>query len=327
DGLTLAERPDPAPGENEVLIDVHAVSLNYRDLLVASGQYGGVQDPPIIATSDMAGVVSEIGSGVKHLQPGDRVFNAPLRNWPAGQLCRDWSNTFGGGQGLDGVLAEQVVYPAASLVPIPEHLSFSQAATLTVAGLTAWAAIVTHGRTRPGEWVLIHGTGGVAIFAAQIAKLLGGRVIQTTSSATKADRLKQELGVDETLDYRDKQWPDRVRKITGGAGVDVIVELAGGTSLARSVEACGYGARIGVIGVLDGLESSINVFALIMHQVQLRGIYMESALELHRFANAVSTGKLVPVVDREFPFEDALVAYEYLKSQQHFGKVVIRVAG
>ena len=328
ENLQMVERPAARPpGCGEVLVDVHAVTLNYRDLLVASGQYGGVQNPPIIAASDMSGVVAALGPGVTGFRVGDRVLNAPLRDWPAGPLRREWSKTFVGGQGVDGVLAEQVVYPAASLVSVPTHLTFEQAASLTVAGLTAWAAIVTHGQTQPGEWVLVHGTGGVAIFAAQIAKLMGARVIQTTSNAQKAARLKQELSVDETLDYRDADWPQQVRKITGKRGVDVVVELAGGDSLARSIQACGYGGRVGVIGVLDGVDSALNVFSLIMHQVTLRGIYMESAAELRCLANAVEATGLTPVIDRVFAMDEAMSAYQYLASQEHFGKIAIRAVG
>ena len=312
-------------GSDQVRVAVHAVSLNYRDLLVARGAYGGPQNPPIIAASDMSGVVLEVGSDVHSVKVGEHVINAPVPAWLDGRLQRNWSRTFVGGQGTDGVLAEEVIYPASGLVSAPGNTSHEQAATLVVAGLTAWAALVTHGAASPGKWALIHGTGGVAIFAAQLAAMLGVQVIQTTSSSEKSQRLKQTLGVAETLDYRDKNWPDQVRDLTSGRGVDIVVELAGGDCLGRSIEACNYGGRVGVIGVLDGLESRINVFSLIMRQVSLRGIYMESVAELDRFARAVEAGKLTPVIDRIFGFDDVMAAYAYLESQHHFGKVVIRV--
>ena len=324
--LRLEHRPGSLSlDSNQVRVAVHAVSLNYRDLLVARGAYGGPQNPPIIVASDMAGGVLEVGSEVESVKVGERVINAPVPAWPDGRLQRTWSRSFVGGQGTDGVLAEEVIYPASGLVSAPHNTSHEQAATLVVAGLTAWAALVTHGAAGPGQWALIHGTGGVAIFAAQLAAMLGVHVIQTTSNPEKARRLKETFGVAETLDYRDECWPDQVREITSGRGVDVVVELAGGSSLARSVEACNYGARVGVIGVLDGLESSLNVFSLIMRQISLRGIYMESVAELDRFARAVEAGKLTPVIDRVFEFKDAQAAYAHLESQQHFGKVVIRV--
>lgn len=310
---------------DQVRVAVHAVALNYRDLLVAGGQYGGPQNPPIIVASDMSGIVLEVGRDVQSVAVGDHVINAPVPEWLDGRLQRKWSRSFVGGQGTDGVLAEELVYPASGLVPAPRNTSHEQAATLVVAGLTAWAGLVTHGAAQPGQWALIHGTGGVAIFAAQIAALLGVRVIQTTSSPQKAMRLKETLGVAETLDYRNENWPEEVRSLTDGVGVDVVLELAGGSSLGKSIEACNYGARVSVIGVLDGLESSLSVFSLIMREVSLRGIYMESVAELGQFARAVETEKLTPVIDRVFNFEEVDAAYTYLKSQQHFGKVVVRV--
>jgi len=326
DSLELVERAAPnPPGPGEVLVDVQAVSLNYRDLLVVDGRYGGPQNPPIIACSDMAGTVAAVGSGVYGLKFGDRVLNAPFRHWPAGTLRRDWSRTFVGGQGVDGVLAEQVVYPADALVPVPSHLSFEQGATLTIAGLTAWGALVTHGRVRPGEWVLAHGTGGVAIFAAQLARLFEARVILSTSSAEKSKIVRERFAVAETIDYRDEHWPKQVREITGGRGVDVVVETAGGEQLSRSIDSCGYGARVGLIGVLGGMECSLSAFSLMMHQVTVRGIYMESTQELHALARAMEAGRLEPCVDRVFDFEGALAAYEHLRSGRHLGKVVIRV--
>ena len=326
EGLKLVNRqPAGSLPPGHVRVDVHAISLNYRDLLVAGGQYGGVQEPAIIAASDMSGVVTELGPAVSDLSVGDRVLNAPIPGWLAGELRRDRSRTLIGGQGVDGVLAEQIVFPSASLVTIPEHLSFEEGATLTVAGLTAWAAVVTHGQTQPGQWVLIHGTGGVAIFAAQIASILGARIIQTTSSSEKALQLKNTLGVHHTLDYGDEDWPRQAQDLTGGCGVDVVVETAGGCSLQRSIQACGFGARIGMIGVLDSLESCINVFSLIMRQISVHGIYVASVAELRALAVAVAANELVPVIDRVFAFEDARAAYDHLKSQQHFGKVVIRV--
>ncbi|MCE9547929.1 MAG: NAD(P)-dependent alcohol dehydrogenase [Planctomycetia bacterium] len=325
ESLLLGERSAPLPPAGEVVVDVRAVSLNFRDLLVADGRYGGVQKRPIVACSDMSGVVAAVGAGVTSLKPGDRVVNAPFRHWPAGSLRRDWSRTFVGGQGVDGVLAEQVAYPADSLVKIPDAMTFEQGSTLTVAGLTAWAAVVTHGRVRPGEWILAHGTGGVAIFAAQLARLYNARMIVSTSSPDKARLVRERFGVTETIDYRDPEWPQTVRRITGGSGVDIVVETAGGTTLGKSIAACGYGARVGLIGVLAGMECSISAFELMMHQITVRGTYMESATELQAFVRALEAGRIEPCVDRVFDFADARGAYEYLRAGKHVGKVVIRV--
>ncbi len=328
DQITLTERPVPEITHDcDVLVDVKACSLNYRDLMVAKGLYQspGSQPPPFIALSDMAGVVRAVGDKVTDFKPGDRVLNSPLRHWPAGTLRSAWIRTFVGAMGVDGVLAEQIVYPADALVKVPDHLSFTEASTFTVAGLTAWAAVVTHGKAKPGEWVLLHGTGGVSIFAAQIAHAMGARTLMTTSSDDKAAVVKERYGVTATVNYRDSEWPQKVKEITNGAGVDVIVDVVGGETLARSLPICNYGARIAVIGVLGGGDVTLHIRDLLSHQVQLRGIYMESTEELRAFMRAVDYLKLTPVIDRIFPFEQAQEAYRLLESQKHIGKVVITI--
>src|SRR3990172_6569991 len=227
--LKFGERELPkdlSPGE--VLVEVRAVSLNYRDLLVARGDYGGQYDRPIIACSDMAGVVLKTAADVTSFRIGEKVVNHPFRHWPAGKMNSHWIHTMVGGIGVDGVLIEQLVYPAEALVKMPVHMSFEEGSTLTIAGLTAWAAVVTHGKTKPGEWVLVHGTGGVAILAAQIAKLLNAKVILTSSIEEKAQLVKARIGIDATLNYKNEDWPKQVRDITGGNGADVVVDTAGG---------------------------------------------------------------------------------------------------
>jgi NADPH:quinone reductase-like Zn-dependent oxidoreductase len=324
--LALVERDEPAaPGPGEALVEVRAVSLNYRDLMVARGQYGGREKRPIVAASDMAGVVTAVGPGVSELRDGDRVVNSPFRFWPAGTMRSEWARTFVGGHGVDGVLAERVTYPAESLVPVPEGFSFVEASTWPIAALTAWSAVVTHGRARPGEWVLLHGTGGVSIFAAQIARLLGARTILSTSRPEKAQLVRECFGVAHTIDYRDESWPEEVRRLTGGKGVDVVVEVAGGESLARSIKACGYGARVGWIGVLGGFESTVSFVDLVYHQVTVRGIFMESTQELRAMVAAFGAHGVRPHVDQVFPFDRAREAYERLASREHVGKVVIQV--
>ena len=327
EGLQLEISNHPgSPGRGEVLVDVRAVSLNYRDLMVTDGRYGGEQSPPIIACSDMAGVVVEVGSEVTDFKAGDRVLNAPFRNWPAGTMKAEWAKTFVGGNGVDGVLAEQIIYPAAALVNVPDHFTFREGSTLTIAGLTAWAAVVTHGKVRAGDWVLVHGTGGVAIFALQIARIVGARTIVSTASEAKGEVAKREFGVTEVIDYRQHGWPQRVLDITGGHGADVVVEVAGGGSLSSSIQSCAYGGRVSLVGVLDGAESTINVRDLLKHQVTVRGILMESTEELRAVAHAYTVAKLRPYISRVFSFGHTTQAYEYLRSQQHIGKVVIDLA-
>lgn len=324
-GLKMDERPAGEPGVGEALVDVYAVSLNYRDLLVVKGQYGRKPSAPFIACSDMAGVVAKTGPDVETLKEGDRVVNAPFRRWPAGKLRSDWMRTFVGAAGVDGVLAEQVIYPAESLVKMPASYSFAEGATLTVAGLTAWAGIHTHGRTRPGDWVLLHGTGGVSIFSAQLARILGARTILTTSSPDKSRVVKERFGVAHTLDYRDAAWHEQARDITDGQGVDVVIDVASGQTFAQSLKACANHARVSLIGILGGYEATFNPFDIIRRQITVRGIYMESTEELNAFARACETNGLHPCIDRVFPFDQARQAYEYLDARKHIGKVVIAV--
>ncbi len=326
-GLQLEDTlPPGSPRQGEVLVDVRAVSLNYRDLMVADGRYGGVQKPAIVACSDMAGVVVEVSSEITDLAVGDRVLNAPFRCWPAGTMNAEWVKTFVGGNGVDGVLAQQIIYPASALVRVPGHFTFCEGATLTIAGLTAWASVVTHGKARPGEWLLVHGTGGVAVFALQIARMLGARTIVSTANEAKAEFMKREFGVAEVINYRQQGWPQRVMEITGGNGVDVVVETAGGRSLGASIQSCAYGGRVSVVGVLDGMESTINVRDLLTRQVTVRGILMESTAELRAVAHAYDLTKIRPHISQVFSFDQTIQAYEYLRSQQHIGKVVIDVA-
>ncbi len=326
DKIQLSEKPSAASlNDCEVLVDAQAWSLNYRDLMVAKGQhqYKNQNTPPFIPCSDMSGIIKAVGKNVTELKPGDRVLNAPFRHYPAGNMRASWARTFIGGMGVDGVLAEQVIYPADSLVKIPEHLDFKEAATFTIAGLTAWSAIVTHGRTLPGEWVLLQGTGGVSIFAAQLAKAIGARTIMTTSSKEKAGFVKKKFGVTATVNYNDINWTDQVKEITQGIGVDVIVDVAGGDVLAQSLRICNYGARVGVIGILSGQNSNIHIRDLLSHQVQIRGIFMESTEELRALMRAVDVLKLKPAIDKTFPFMQVKEAYHHLESQKHIGKVVI----
>lgn len=324
DTLQLVEKPSPGNlGENDALVEAKAWSLNYRDLLVAKGEYGKKETNAFIPLSDMAGVVKAVGQNVTELKPGDRVLNAPFRRYPAGNMCSSWARTFVGAMGVDGVLAEQVIYPADSLVKIPEHLDFKEAATFTIAGLTAWSAVMTHGKTLPGEWVLMHGTGGVSIFAAQLAKAIGAKTIMTTSSKEKAEYVKKNFGISATVDYRDSDWTDQVKAITQGNGVDVIVDVAGGDILAQSLRICNYGARVGVVGVLSGQDSNIHVRDLLYRQIQVRGIFMDSTEQLRALMRAAAALNLKPAIDKVFPFEQVKEAYYYLEAQKHIGKVVI----
>ncbi len=327
DSLKFEDRelPKDLP-TGEVQIEVHAVSLNYRDLIVARGEYGGHHDPPIIACTDMSGVVTRVASDVTNLKVGDKVINHPFRFWPSGKMNSNWIRTMIGGLGVDGVLIENLRYPAEALVKLPSHMSFEEAATLPIAGLTAWAAVVTHGKTQQDEWVLVHGTGGVSIFAAQIAKSIGAKVILTSSKEEKADSVKQKIGVDATVNYKNDDWPKQVREITGGNGVDVVVDTAGGDILTKSILAAGYSSRIAIIGNIADKSTSFKLFDVVRRQITLRGTFMESCEELKAFVRASEATKLHPWIDKVFSFDEAVEAFRHLESQKHIGKVVIKVA-
>lgn len=326
DAIQLVERPSlENPKDDEVIVAPQAWSLNYRDLMIARGQYqyNNPQQAPFIPLSDMAGIVKATGKNVTELKKGDKVLNAPFKCYPAGKMRASWAKTFVGGLGVDGVLAEEILYPAGALVKVPEHLNFKEASTFTIAGLTAWAAVVTHGKTRPGEWVLLQGTGGVSIFAAQLAQSLGARTIMTTSSQEKASFVKKAFGVTATVNYQEKDWVDQVKNITNGEGVDVVVDVVGGDLLAQTLPLCNYGARVGVIGILSGQHANIQIRDLLSRQIQIRGIFMESHEELKALMRAVEAIKLKPAIDKVFSFSEVKEAYHHLESQKHIGKVVI----
>lgn len=323
ENLKIVERDSPKlKNTTDVLVSVKACSLNYRDLLVAKGLYGTKQFPDFIPLSDMSGIVTQIGEDVQELKIGDRVLNAPFKHWPAGPLRAEWARTFVGGAGVDGVLAEQIVFPADALVKIPDYLDMLEASTLTIAGLTAWSSVVTHGQTKPGEWVLLHGTGGVSLFAAQLARAMGARVVLTTSHPEKGNLFKEKFGIEAFFDYRDPDWPKKVKAFTK-TGVDVVVDVAGGETLSRSLKACNYGARVAQVGILSGSEATLKSMDLIHHQVTLRGIYMESTEQLRAFIQAMEALRIHPHVDQSFAFDQAKEAYFYLEAQKHIGKVVI----
>ncbi len=322
----LSDLPEPGePNSGEVLIKVKSVSLNYRDLMVSQGRYGNPFKGSFVAGSDMAGEVVKIGKCVSGIQPGQRVINTPFRNWPGGKLRYDHMKSLVGGGGMDGVFCEYILYPAEALVPMPSHFSYDDGATLPVAGLTAWAAVVSHGKITAGNWVLIHGTGGVSVYAAQIAKMMGAKILLTTSSKKKGCFMKETFGVKEVFDYRDDNWPEQVRLFTHGSGVDLIVDVAGGQTFAKSLKACALHARISLVGVLDGFKTILNPFDIIGRQIEIRGIYTSSTEDLRSLVKAYEASMLKPLIDCVFGFDEIPEAYRYLESQKHIGKIVCRM--
>lgn len=326
DHLVLTERASPPVGPGQVRVRVKAASLNYRDLSMIRGTYNPRLRLPLIPVSDGAGEVVEVGPGVTRVKVGDRVLGHFAQNWIHGPVPRDASvhkHALGGP--LDGFLAEEVVLSGEGVVHVPEHMSFEEAATLPVAALTAWGALVTMGKLAAGETVLLQGTGGVSIFALQIAKLTGARVIITSSSHEKLARARQ-LGADETINYRDvPEWAKEVRRLTDGVGADHVVEVGGAGTMTQSLRAVRAGGTVSVIGVLAGASSEISVIPVLMHYLRLQGVFAGSRDELEAMNRAFGQAQLRPVIDRVFAFEEAHLAFEHMASGAHFSKIVLRV--
>jgi len=322
DALTLVERPSPALGANDVRVRVRAASLNYRDLSVARG--AKKRERPIVPLSDGAGEVVEVGAGVKTFAPGDRVAASFFPTWQDGPLsAAHHAAALGGGQ--DGMLAEEVVLPASAWIRLPAHLSLEQGATLPCAGLTAHHALFEAASTKPGDVVLVQGTGGVSIFGLQLAKAAGARVIVTSSSAAKRERAKA-LGADEVLDYRaDPKWGDSARALTGGRGVDVVIEVGGPGTFDQSSAALRFGGTMSLVGVLTGLKGEVSTYSILHKTLHVAGIYVGSMAMFERFVRALEATRIEPIIDKVFAFGDARAAYSHLASGAHFGKVVVRV--
>ncbi|MFH5802967.1 NAD(P)-dependent alcohol dehydrogenase [Alienimonas sp. DA493] len=324
DAIERAERPDPPPGRGDVLVSMRAASLNYRDTTVAAGGYPRNDTRPVVPLSDGAGVVEAIGEGVTGFAVGDRVVNTFFRDWVAGEPDEAIMRSAHGG-GIDGVLAEKVVFPERALLPIPGDLSFEEAACLPCAGVTAWQSLFVKGGLTAGQSVLCLGTGGVSVFALQLAKAAGATVYITSSSDEKLERAR-ELGADGTVNYKQTpDWHKAVRKLTDGRGVDHVVEVGGPGTLAKSMRACALNGRIGLIGVLTGTDGEVNPLPCVFERLSVHGIYVGSREMFADLNRHVAANAIRPVVDRTFPFDDAIAAYKHLQSGVHFGKVVIKI--
>ncbi|WP_027132805.1 zinc-dependent alcohol dehydrogenase family protein [Geminicoccus roseus] len=323
DSIALRERPEPVAGPGEVVIEVKACSLNYRDTLVIGGTYAGAgKKTGQVPLSDGAGTVASVGAGVTRLAVGDRVAGAFMPGWVDGPLTAEKQKGSLGGD-VDGMLAERVVLPATGVVRVPEHLSFAEAATLPCAGVTAWYAQFVGGQLRPGQTVLLLGTGGVSIFALQFAKLAGARVIITSSDEAKLERARQ-LGADHLINYRaSPDWQHEVLALTDGTGADHAVEVGGPGTLNRTLEAVRFGGSISLMGTLTGLTDSVATSLILMKNIRVQGTYVGSVAMFEDMNRAIALHRSRPVIDRRFGFDEAAMALRHLGSGQHFGKVVI----
>jgi NADPH:quinone reductase-like Zn-dependent oxidoreductase len=319
--LRLEDRPEPELGAGQVRVRMRAASLNYRDLLVADEP----DRPGLVPLSDGAGEVAEAAPDVRDIRVGDRVVAGFFADWASGPSRHANLDSALGGD-LDGVLSESVVLPASAVTPIPGDLTFAEAATFPCAAVTAWHALVSFpSPPGPGDTVLALGSGGVAVFALQIARLRGARFIGTSSSEAKRERLRA-MGADVAIDYAaTPQWSRDVRQATGGHGADFVVETGGAATLEQSLKASARGGCVTMVGVLSGLAAAADAALIQSNELTLRSIYVGPLTMLDDVMNAFTGHGVRPVIDRSFGFSEAPAAFGYLRDAGHVGKVVIEV--
>ncbi|AKT38142.1 zinc-dependent alcohol dehydrogenase family protein [Chondromyces crocatus] len=320
------ERPEPTPGPGQALVRIRAVSLNYRDLLLVSGRYPQPITRPILPLSDGAGEVVAVGEGVTRVKVGDRVIPTFFQTLTDGtvSMAEGGTKALGGGD-RDGVLAELVVLDAEGLVHLPEQMSFEEGATLPCAAVTAWNALVPQGGLVAGQTVLAQGTGGVSIFALQFAHALGAKVIITSSQDEKLAKAKA-LGADGTINYRKHpDWEKAVLELTGGEGVDHVIEVGGVETLPRAITATRAGGHLALIGLLSGSFGAPDPAAVEVKKLKVELVFVGSRVMFEAMNQVITTHGIRPVIDRVFPFEQAVEALRYLESGAHFGKIVITV--
>lgn len=320
--LCLLEEDPPAPKAGEVLVRLRANSLNAHDDFVVRGVFP-VADGRI-PLSDGAGEVVACGEGVTEFNVGDAVVSTFWPYWLSGEMTAAIRRDIPGEQ-LDGYAREYACMPAHAFTRAPTGYSHAQAATLPCAGVTAWRGLVVQGQVRPGDTVLVMGSGAVSIFALQFAKAAGARVIATSSSDEKLERLKQ-LGADELINYKSTpNWGDKAKALTDGRGVDHVIEVGGPATFAQSMAACRLGGHIALIGVLSGFAGEVVMGALFSAQIRVSGISIGSRADQEDMIRAINVNALKPVIDRTFPLDQIADALEYYQTQSHFGKIAIAI--
>lgn len=322
ENVGVVDLPDPGPGPGQVLVRIRAASLNYRDLLIARGHYNPKLKMPRVLGSDGAGEVVSVGAGVTAIKPGDPVVGCFMQHWIDGPITEAAARSTLGSD-RDGVLAELAVLEASGTVPVPSGLTMQEAAALPCAAVTAWNALAGGG-CGPGSTVLLQGTGGVSIYALQLARSLGARVLITSGSDEKLARALA-LGASAGTNYRtNPEWDRWARDQTGGTGVDIVIEVGGAGTLERSARAARQGGHIALIGVLAG-GTSFNPLALLMKSIRLQGVFVGSRAMFLEMNRVISRDNIKPVIDRVFPLGDGPAALRYVESGAHFGKVVVEV--
>jgi NADPH:quinone reductase-like Zn-dependent oxidoreductase len=321
--LRLVEQPRPEPGPGQVLVRLRALSLNYRDLLMVKGEYNPRLRLPMTPISDGAGEVVALGPGATRFAVGDRVVASFFQDWIAGPIDDAYRKSGLGGGG-PGLAQDYVALGEQGLLPIPDHLSHEEAAALPCAAVTAWTALEAAEPLKPGDWVLVQGSGGVSVFALQFAKLAGARIIATSGHEEKRQRLAA-MGADATINYRNNpDWDKTAREITGGRGVDRIVEVGGAGTLPRSIRAARGGGVIALIGIVAG-KGEIDPLPIFMRTLRVHGISCGSREDFERMLRRMAEARLHPVIDRVFPFAELPEALRHMEAAGHFGKICVEV--
>ena len=322
DNLMVVELPDPKPGPFEVLVRMRAVSLNYRDLLMIGGVYGRATPLPLTPFSDGCGVVEAVGEGVTRFSPGDRVSTLFFQKWIAGKPTPE-SQVSALGMPIPGAGRELAVFHEDGLSKAPAFLTDNQVACLACAALTAWRALFDDARLEPGDTVLLQGTGGVSIFGLQFAKAAGYRTIITSSSDDKLARAKA-LGADDLINYKTTpEWGAAAREITGGRGVDFVMEVGGGGTLTQSLRCITLKGHIAIIGILGGVAEPLPIGSMIATGAKLQGVSVGSRAMFEAMCRAIEAHAIAPVVDKVYPFTEARAALEAMRAGEHFGKIVL----
>jgi NADPH:quinone reductase-like Zn-dependent oxidoreductase len=321
ENLKFEDRDVPKPGPHEIVLKMKAASLNYRDLMnVTVGRY----KLPYVPLSDGCGVVEEIGSAVTRVKTGDRVAPSFFQGWLTGPVDPATQATSLGGP-IDGCMQEYMCLSEEGVTKVPDYLTDTEVATLPCAGLTAWRALVVEGDIKPGETVVVQGTGGVSIYALQFAKAAGAMVIATSSSEEKLDRVKK-LGADHVINYKaTPDWGMEVRKITGGRGADHIVEVGGAGTFNQSLIAARTGGHISVIGVLAGFNQEIPIALIMGGNLKIKGVTVGSRLMVEQMCAGMAASRIKPVISDTLPLADAPKALELMKNQGHFGKICLAI--
>ncbi|QDO97256.1 NAD(P)-dependent alcohol dehydrogenase [Ferrovibrio terrae] len=322
ENLDLVEEDCPAPGPGEMIVRIRAAALNFHDSMVVNGKIPCADG--CIPLSDGAGDVVALGAGVDAFRPGETVVSAFYPDWAGGNLTPAIQQVVPG-ESVDGFASQYVCRPSRAFTKAPAGYTPAEAATLTCAGVTAWRGLVVDGGVKPGDTVLVLGTGGVSLFALQFAKVAGARVIATSSSDEKLEKLKR-LGADAVINYRaEPDWGRKAKDLTDGRGVDHVIEVGGATTLMQSVAACRTGGHIALVGLLTGFTADVSIPALFSNRIRVTGVSVGSRTDQEDMIRAIMVNRLKPVIDRSFALQDIAAAFRHYESRMHFGKVCLEL--